>query len=100
MVLEMVKDAIFSAKEEYDSNIYSHKRTAINILKEYSVACINRADYNIEISEVLKDPTYKKNALIDYNTALSINEFLHDTFGAANSAEIEMIEKRIKKMEE
>ncbi|MCK9458775.1 MAG: hypothetical protein M0R80_03985 [Proteobacteria bacterium] len=96
MALEMVKDAIFSAKEEYDSNVQSHKRTAINILKEYSVACVNRADYGIEISEVLKDPTYKKNALIDYNAALSINEFLHDTLGAANSAEIEMIEKKIK----
>ena len=96
MTLEMIKDAIFSAKEEYDSNVHSWKKESIDKLKQYAVSCVNRADYDIEISEVLKDPAYKKNALIDYNTALSVNEFLHDILGAANSGEIEMIEKRIK----
>jgi hypothetical protein len=100
MALELVKDAIFSAKEEYDTNVHSFKREAQNILTKYAVACINRADYNIEITEVLKDPTYKKNAAVDFNIALNINKFLHDVLNAANSAEIEMIEKKIKKMEE
>jgi hypothetical protein len=100
MPLELVKDAIFSAKEEYDSNVHSWKKESQNILTKYAVSCINRADYSVEIAEVLKDPMYKKNASIDFNMALNINKFLHDILGAANSAEIEMIEKKIKKAED
>jgi hypothetical protein len=96
MVLEMIKDAIFSAKEEYDNNVYSWQRDAQTSLIRYAESCVNRADYCLEISEALKDPVYKTHALADFNMALSVNKFLYDTFSAANKSEIETIEKRIK----
>jgi len=99
MVLEMVKDAIFSAKEEYDNNTYSWEKEAREALTQYTNSCVSRADYCLEVSEVLKDPAYKINAIADLNMALSINKFLYNTFNVANKSEIETIEKRIKDME-
>jgi len=96
MVLEMIKDAIFDAKKEYDNNIYSWEKEVQNVLMQYVNFCINRADYCLEVSEVLKDPVYKTYALADFNMALSVNRFLCDTFNVANKREIEAIEKRIK----
>jgi len=99
MILDRIKDAIFDAKEEYDNNIYSWKTEVQRSLTQYANSCVNRADYCLEVSEVFKDPTYRKSALADFNTALSINKFLYGTFNVANKSEIETIEKRIKDME-
>jgi hypothetical protein len=96
MVLEMVKDAILDAKEKYDSNVYSWSKEAQKALIQCANSYVSRADYCLEVSEVLKYPTYRKSALVDFNTALNINKFLYDAFGVANKSEIETIEKRIK----
>jgi hypothetical protein len=94
MVLEMVKDALFEALDEKNSEVGSWKHSSQGELENLARVLINRADYHIELSEVLKDPSYQESAFLDFEEAIEVYKFL-EVLGSPQASNIEKIEMKL-----
>ena len=94
MALEMVRDALFEALDEKNSEVGSWKRSSQGELENLARVLINLADYYIELSEVLKDPSYQKNAVLDLEKAIEVYKFL-EVLGSPQTSNIEKIEMKL-----
>jgi len=95
MALEMVKDALFEALEEMNGNTLSWKIASKEKLENYAKSLENRADYYLEMSEVLKNETYKQNAIRDLERAVKTYEFLEEFSGMSQRNNISNIQTKL-----
>jgi hypothetical protein len=93
----MVRDVLFEALDEKNSEVGSWKHSSQGELENLARVLINRADYYIELSEVFKDPSYKKNAVLDFEKAMGTYRFL-EVLGSSQADNIEKIETKLKEL--
>jgi hypothetical protein len=94
MVLEMVKDALFEALDEKNREVSSWKHSSQGELENLARVFINRADFYVELSEVLKDPSYQKSAILDLEKVIEVYKFL-EVLGSPQTSNIEKIEMKL-----
>ena len=101
MPLDQVRDALRSALEELDSNVYGDKQEAVKNLILLAHSLEQRSEFKMEMYVVLKERSDLEGSKFDLEEAITVYELIDTLTGKTdNSVAVQSLKHRLEQFRE